>query len=68
MTKKGYFKNDLKHSKSFDHVTDDSFGHEKNYQVEHYFPANFPCYVMKGWLFTALDLVSRLFRSCSLPP
>ena len=48
MTKKGYFKNDLKHSKSFDHVTDDSFGHEKNYQVEHYFPANFPCYVMKG--------------------
>ena len=38
MTKKGYFKNDLKHSKRFDHVTDDvspSFGHEKNYKVEH---------------------------------
>ena len=45
-----------------------SFGHEKNYQVEHYFPANFLCHVMKRQLFTALGLVSRLFRSCSLPP
>ena len=45
-----------------------SFGHEKNYQVEHYFPANFLCRVMRRQLFTALGLVSRLFRSCSLPP
>ena len=45
-----------------------SFGHEKNYQVEHYFPANFLCRVMKRQLFTALRLVSQLFRSCSLPP
>ena len=45
-----------------------SFGHEKHYQVEHYFPANFLCRVMKRQLFTALGLVSQLFRSCSLPP
>ena len=45
-----------------------SFGHEKNYQVEHYFPANFLCRVMKRQLFKALRLVSQLFRSCSLPP
>ena len=24
-----------------------SFGHEKNYQVEHYFPANFLCRLIK---------------------
>ena len=78
-----------------------SFGHEKDYQVEHYyfrhktvktndkirrfgvvitplsrknvfnhpyFPANLLCRVTKGWLCTAHGLVSRLFRSCSLPP
>ena len=42
-----------------------SFGHEKNYQVEHYFTANFLCRVIKGWLSTALGLVFRLCRSCS---
>ena len=40
----------------------------KNYQVENYFPANFLCRVMKRQLFTALGLVSRLLRPCSLPP
>ena len=30
--------------------------------------ANFLCRVIKGWLSTALGLVSRLFCSCSLPP
>ena len=45
-----------------------SFGKEKNYQVEHYFPANFLCRVMKRQRSKALGLVSRLFRSCSLPP
>ena len=37
-----------------------SFG-KKNCQVEHYFPANFLCRVMKRQLSTALGLVSRLF-------
>ena len=45
-----------------------SFGHEKNYQVEHYFPANFLGRVKKAWLSTALGLVSQLFRSCSFTP
>ena len=45
-----------------------SFGHEKNCQVEHYFPTNFLCRVIKGWLSTALSVVSRLFRSFTLPP
>ena len=45
-----------------------SFGNEKNCQLEHYFPVNFLCLVLKRQLFTALGLVSRLFRSCSLPP
>ena len=45
-----------------------SFGNEKNYQVEHRFPANFLCRVMKRRPSTALGLVSQLFRSCSLPP
>ena len=36
-------------------------------EVENYFPANFLCRVMKRQLSTALGLVSRLFRSCSLP-
>ena len=45
-----------------------SFGNEQNCQVEHYFPANFLCRVLKRQLSTALGLVSRLFRSCSLPP
>ena len=40
----------------------------KKYQVEHYFPTNFHCRVMKRRLSTALGLVSRLFRSCSLAP
>ena len=46
-----YFKNELKHSKRFDHVTDDVmsfFDHEKNCQIEHNFPANFLCRVIKG--------------------
>ena len=66
-----YFKKELKHSKRFVHVTDDVmslFWSWKNFQVEHYLPANFLCRVIKGWLSTALGLVSRLFRSCSLPP
>ena len=45
-----------------------SFGHELNCQVKHYFPANFLCRVIKGWLSTALGLISRLSRSFSLPP
>ena len=52
---KRYFKNELKHSKRFDHVTDDVmslFWSWKNYQVEHYFPANFLCRVIKGWLYS----------------
>ena len=64
---KRYFKNELKHSKRFDQVTDDVtslFWSWKNYQVKHYFPANFLCLVIKSWLSTALGLVSRLFRSC----
>ena len=51
MTKKETLKNELKHSKGFDHMTDDVmslFGHGKNYQVEHYFPPNFLCRVIKG--------------------
>ena len=51
MTEKRYFKNELKHSKRFDHVTDDVmslFWHEKNCQVQHYFPANFLWRVIKG--------------------
>ena len=38
-----YFKDELKHSKRFDHVTDNVmslFWSWKNYQVEHYFPLN----------------------------
>ena len=31
---------------------------KKNYQVEHYFPANFLCRVMKRQLSTVLGLVS----------
>ena len=71
LRQKRYFKSELKHSKRFDHATDDVmslFGNEKNYPVEHYFPANILCRVIKVWLSTALGLVSRLFRSCSLPP
>ena len=45
-----------------------SFGHEINCQVKHYLTANFLCRVIKGWLSTALGLVSRLSRSCSLLP
>ena len=45
-----------------------SFGHYKNYQVEHYSPTNFHYRVIKRRLSTALGLVSRLFRSCSLSP
>ena len=45
-----------------------TFGHEKDYQVEHYFLSNFLCRVIKGLLSTTLGLVSRLFRSFSLPP
>ena len=45
-----------------------SFGSDKNYQVEHYFPANFLFRVMKRQLSTALGLVSWRFRPCSLPP
>ena len=70
MTKK-YFKNELKHSKRFNHVTDDVMSlFWSNYEVEHYFPANCLCRMIKGWISTAfgLGLVSRLFRSRSLPP
>ena len=66
-----YFKKELKYSKRSDHVTDDVMSHlvmKKNYQVVHHFPANFLCLVMKRRRSTALGLVSRLFRSCSLPP
>ena len=45
-----------------------SFGNEKNYQVEHRFPANFLCRVIKRRPSTALGLVSQLFRSCSFTP
>ena len=45
-----------------------SFGHYKNYQVEHYFATIFHCRVIKSRPSTALSLVSRLFRSCSLSP
>ena len=68
---KRYFKNKLTYSKLFDHATDDVmslFWHEINCQVKHYFHANFLCRVIKGWLPIALGLVSRLSRSCSLPP
>ena len=69
---KGTLKNKLTHSKRFDHVrlmtSCPSFGHEINCQVKHYSTANFLCRVIKGWLSTALGLVSRLSRSCSLPP
>ena len=44
LRQKRYFKKELKHSKRFDHGTDDVMslvGHEKNYHLEHYFPANF---------------------------
>ena len=71
LRQKRYFKSELKHSKRFDHATDDVmslFGDEKNYLVEHYFPANILCRVKKGWLSTALGLVSRLFRSPPLTP
>ena len=44
-----------------------SFGHEKNYQVEHYFPANFLCRLMKRQLFTALNLVSWRFAHVLYP-
>ena len=50
MTKR-HFKNELKHSKRFDHVTDNVmslFWPRKNYQLEHYLPANFLCRVIKG--------------------
>ena len=46
-----YFKNEPKYSNI--HVTDDVmslFDNEKNCQVEHYFPANFLCRVMKRQL------------------
>ena len=39
-----------------------SFAREKSYQLEHYFPANFLCRVIKGWLSTALALVSLKFE------
>ena len=43
LRQKRYFKKELKHLKRFGHVTDDVmslFWSRKNYQVEHYFPAN----------------------------
>ena len=47
---KRYFKNELKHSKRFDYVTDpmSHFWSWKKYQVEHYFPANFLFRVIKA--------------------
>ena len=66
MTKNVLF-NELKYSKRSEQGTNDAmslFGYYKNYQIEHYFPTNFYCHVMKRRLSTA----SRLFPSCSLPP
>ena len=40
----------------------------KNVFNHAYFPAHLLCRVIKGWLSTALGLVSRHFSSCSLPP
>ena len=44
-----------------------SFGHEKNFQVGHYFPANFVCRVMKGWLFKVPGPVSDFFAYVHYP-
>ena len=66
-----YFKRELRYLKRAGHVTVDVMSLlvvKKDNQVEHYFPANFRCRVMKRRLSTVLGLVSRLFRSCSLPP
>ena len=71
LRQKRYFKNELKRSKLSDHVSDDVmslFWSWKKFSGRTYFPANFVCRVMKGWLFKALGPVSRLFRLCSLPP
>jgi len=45
-----------------------SFGSKTNYQVEHYFPANFHYRVMKRRLPKALGLVSRLFHTILIAP
>ena len=50
------------------HVSCLSFGNEKNYRLEHHFPANFLCRMVKRRPSTALGLVSQLFRSCSYYP
>ena len=71
-TTKKYFKNELKHSQRFDHVTDDVmslfWSWKKLADRILLFCKFFLCRVIKDRLSTVLDLVSRLFRSCFLPP
>ena len=68
-----YFKHELNYSKRFGHVTDEVMSlfwslNKLSGKTADYFPRNLYCRVMKIRHFSALGLVSRLFRSCSLPP
>ena len=67
---KRYFKNELKHSRHFDHVTNDVIrSWKKKNQAVHYFPANILCRVIKSWLSIYSPRPSLpAFPSCSLPP
>ena len=69
MTKMHFKNEEVKYSKRCGLVTDDFislFWPLKKFQVEHCFPANVQRSVMEHRLSTAIGLVSRLFRSCSL--
>ena len=63
----------LNTNKRFGHVTDEVMSlfwrlNKLSGKTADYFPTNLHCRVMKMRHFSALGLVSRLFRSCSLPP
>ena len=72
LRQKRCFKKELKHSQRFDHVTDDVmslFWSWKKLSDRTLLFCKFSlCRVIKDRLSTVLDLVSRLFRSCFLPP
>ena len=67
---KRYLKNELKHSKRLDHVTDDVmsfFRSWKKLSGRTLLSCKFSLSFDSSWLSAALGLVSRLFRSCSFP-
>ena len=68
-----YFKHELKYSKRFGHVIDEVMSlfwwlNKLSRKTADYFPTNLSSRVMRIRHFSAPGPVSRLFRSCSLPP